>query len=102
MSIQHYFNRTIRISRLKTSSGFKNNYIATGTTDAHIQRPAQNETSEQFGVYGALYRAWIDLAVDIREGDRVRDRDNNHYEVIAVVEEGSFCRMPPMTQCADH
>lgn len=93
MSIQHYFNKAIRILRLKADSNFLEHHSATGTTDAQIQRLAANEASEQYGVFGANYRAWVDIGIDIREGDRVRDPDNNFYEVIAVIIEGQNIAM---------
>lgn len=48
-------------------------------------QPANNTRLEQVGgKYGAVYDAWVESSVDIKEGDQVVDSDGKRYSVKGV------------------
>lgn len=83
-AIDKYFDKSIIIYRARTTTGFKKNLMATATIDAQIQRIQDTDTLEIYGVQGVLYRAWIDISDDVKEGDTIQDEDGNRYSAIAV------------------
>lgn len=84
MSIEHFFNKSIVIRRLSAISGYKKNYVATATIEAHIQKITNEATFAAFGILGATHKAWCDLDSVVAEGDKEIDPDGNEYEVVAV------------------
>jgi len=87
MAIERYFNKSIVIQRVKDLGGIKSGFTATGTIDAHIQRVGdQNDVVAMS--FGATHKAWVDISMDVKDGDKVVDPRNNVYEVVAVTDEG--------------
>jgi len=84
MAIRHFFDKSVVIRRLETTSGYKKSYVATATIDIHIQKITDEPTFSQYGVLGATHKAWCDLDATIAEGDKVIDPDNIEYEVVAT------------------
>lgn len=84
MAIQDWFDKTIVVYRPKTVSGYKKNTVSTGTVDVHIQRIEDQDTLDAYGVQGVLYKGWVDVSEDVREGDVVQDNLGNRYSVIGV------------------
>jgi len=88
MSIKDYFNKKIAVYRLSDSGDATRPYAIsfgnTGTIEAHIQRIEDGDTLDTYGVQGALWKAWVDVDTDIKEGDEIMDRGDNRYTVIAV------------------
>lgn len=85
-TIQHLFNQAIIIKRLKPTSGNKTHMIATGTADAHLRRIDLQSDANAFQVYGATHKAYVDISVDIKEGDTVVDPRGTIYSVVSVIE----------------
>jgi len=75
-------DKTVHIARLTTTSGFK--MLATTVTHAemHIQPLSRERTELIEGVYGKTYVFYCDSSVDIKQGDKLRDEDDNYYKVI--------------------
>lgn len=84
--IEHLFNKSIIIQRLKTTTGNKRGMVSTGTIDAHVKRVDQRDDQVIVNVYGATHKAWVDISADVQDGDRVVDPDGTKYSVIAVIE----------------
>ena len=84
MSIAHFFNKSITIRRLKTVSGYKQNFTSTGTIDVHIQKITQEDDLALYGVYSATHKAWCDVSSNVLPGDRVTDNSGNIYDVVAI------------------
>lgn len=84
MSISHFFNKSIIIKRLKAISGYKKNFVSTGTVEAHLQKITDESDFQAFGVLGATHKAWCSIDMDIKEGDKVTDPDSKDYEVVAT------------------
>lgn len=93
MAISHFFNKSIIIKRLKQSTGYKRHFISTGTIDAQIQRIDDIDSLKIYGVAAATHKAWIDISVDIREGDNIIDSDGNKYDVVGVSNRGEDIAM---------
>ena len=56
---------------------------ATVTADmGHIQPMDLEKGQILDGVFGKTFRLYMDGEVDISEGDRLRDPDNNYYTVV--------------------
>ena len=75
MSIKDYFNKKIAVYRLSDSGDATRPYAIsfgnTGTIDSHIQRIEDGDTLDTYGVQGALWKAWVDVDTDIKEGDEI-------------------------------
>jgi len=84
MSINHFFNKSIIIKRLETTSGYKKNFVSTGTIDMHLQKITEEADFQAFGVLGATHKAWCDVNDDVQEGDKVTDPDGNNYKVVGT------------------
>ncbi len=81
MRLTHLLNKKIIIARLTTESGDKMLFSTVTGEMGHIQ-PMSNTSSEiAEGVFGKTFRLYMDGDVDIQEGDRLRDEDNNYYTV---------------------
>lgn len=92
MSIEHYFNKSIIIKRVRDTSGIKATPYATATFDAHIQRVG--DTNDVVAMnFGATHKAWCDIASDVKDGDKVVDPRGNIYDVVAVTDEGEDIAM---------
>lgn len=81
MNLTHWLNKTVVISRMVAVSGDK---IAMSTVTGavgHIQPLDSERTRLIGGVYGKTYRIFVDLDVDIQEGDKLRDDDSVYYIV---------------------
>ena len=87
MTIQHYFNTAIIISRIRDTAGLGSEYQATATYDVHMQRAG--ETNDVVAMnFGATHKAWADITIDVKDGDKVEDPRGNVYDVVAVTDEG--------------
>lgn len=89
MSIERFFNKSIVIQRLKaTGTQQVSNYTATATVEAHLQRLGEDSQVSAFGIAGATHRAWVDINTDVNVHDRIKDPDNNIFQVLEVIENG--------------
>lgn len=87
-TIEHHFNKSVVILRLSQTSGYKRTFVSTGTIDAHIQRLDEKAGIETWGVQGATHRAWIGIDQIVKEGDKIRDAQDNEYLVLTVLDDG--------------
>lgn len=88
-TIQHLFNRSIIIKRLKATSGLKRHMVSTGTIDAHVRRTDLHTDQTVESVYGASFKAYVDISADIRDGDDVLVTSGpfaGSYSVVAVIQ----------------
>lgn len=83
--IEHFFDKSVVIQRLSTISGNRKRWVATMTIDMHIQSASDSDDLEYYGAYSASHKAWIDVDVEVKEGDRVVDSNGFHYEVTNVI-----------------
>ena len=84
MSLINFFNKSVVIRRLETTSGYKKNFVSTGTIDAHIQRLSDEDSFQIYGASGATHKLWCDVAENVEAGDKVVDSESNEYDVVAV------------------
>lgn len=84
MSLINFFNKSVVIRRLETTSGYKKNFVATGTIDAHIQRLTDEDSFHLYGALGGTHKLWCDVATNLLAGDRVIDPNGIEYDVVAV------------------
>lgn len=80
MPITRFFDRTIAVKRMNTST---QTYCATSTIDCHIQQLSDQNDSIAIANYGATHKCWIDISMDVRDGDKVI-HDGNEYQVVAI------------------
>lgn len=88
MAIQRFYNKTIYVSRQATVSGYKKNFVGTGTFDTYIRELTEEESAVQLGIQDATHKAYIDVADDIKKGDKIRDNKGITYYVVSVLEKG--------------
>ena len=80
----HYV-QTVRIKRLKTSSGNLQQYFATATADCSIQGSAPGSEAIQSGTFGKSYVAYFDADVPVVKNDMLVDSNGTKYLVLEVV-----------------
>jgi cystathionine beta-lyase family protein involved in aluminum resistance len=93
MGLKNFFNKSVVIRRLETVSGYKKNFVATGTIDAHIQRLTDEDSFQLYGALGGTHKLWCDVAEDIQAGDRMMDPDGEEYDVIATNKQDYGCNV---------
>ena len=82
MKLTHLLNKKIIIARMITTSGNKIAYSTVTADMGHIQPMDLEKGQISEGVFGRTFRLYIEGEVDIQEGDRLRDIDNNFYTVV--------------------
>ena len=83
MTIAGFFDRRIEIRRFKDIAGFKGSYCATATVDCHQQRIDDRNSEVEAQVEGATHKIWVDISVDVKDGDKVKI-DGQLYDVVAT------------------
>lgn len=81
MKLTHWLNKTVIISRMQAVTGDKIALSTVTSIGGHIQPLDAEKLSLVDGVYGKTFRIWVDLDVDIQEGDKLKDDDGNYYKV---------------------
>lgn len=84
-SIQRFFDQSVVVRRLKTSSGYKKTFQGTATVEGHIQELDQRARQLMGILEEKAWEAWFDPDIDIREGDRITGDDGKIYTVREVV-----------------
>lgn len=84
-TIQHLFNSSIVIRRLKATTGSKRSFVSTGTIDAHVRRVDTHTDQAAIDVYGATHKAYVDISSDIDEGDEILV-SGVRYAVVTVIQ----------------
>lgn len=84
MKLTHLCNKQVVIARMATVSGNRMAFSTVTTEMVHIQ-PMTNAKSGlgTEGVFSKTYRFYTDGDVDLQEGDRLRDANNDYYTVKA-------------------
>lgn len=93
MSLINFFNKSVVIRRLESVTGYKKNFVSTGTIDAHIQRLTDEDSFQIFGALGGTHKLWCDVAENLLAGDRVVDPDGVEYDVVAVNKQDYGCNV---------
>lgn len=93
MAIFSYYNKRVVIKKLKSAGGYKRTFAATSTIDAHLQRIDDSDLQQIYGVNKVSHKGWIDISIDIKEGDIIIDQDGNQYDVIGVSNRGEEIAM---------
>lgn len=79
-----FYDRIISVYRLEQTAGNVQAYTTwTTTLESCIQPLGEEKTAMAGGAYGKMFKAFVDADTDIRDGDRVRDKQGNWYEVVA-------------------
>lgn len=81
MKLTHLLNKRIIIARLAVLTGDKMAFSTVTVEMMNIQPRADSKSELRPGLFGKEFRAYMDGDVDIDEGDRLRDENNNYYTV---------------------
>lgn len=77
-------DRNIKIFRLSQVSGNRSSYTTLTTSLEATQQPlSDSKTAMYGGSFGKMYKVYIDVGKDVREGDRIRDYEGGIYEIVA-------------------
>lgn len=82
--LQYLKDKRIYIARPLNVAG-TNKFLAATVTSAycHIQPLSREKANLYNGINGQPYVIYMDGAVDVQQGDKLRDGDNNYYKVVA-------------------
>ncbi len=79
--ITHLLSNTVVITRLSTVSGNKQAYSTITSVSGHIQPLQGNKLEIMDGVFGKTFKIYVDGESEIKEGDKLRDENENYYTV---------------------
>ena len=75
---------TVNIYRLGVVSGNKSKYTTLTTSIQSTTQPLGEEKVQFFGgSYGKMFKIFMDVGEDVEEGDQLRDKDGNIYQVVS-------------------
>ena len=75
-------DKTVSIHRLEVVSGNKTSYVtATLSQSAAIQPIGDGEVENATGGFNKLYKIYMDVGVDVKEGDKLLDVNGNIYKI---------------------
>jgi hypothetical protein len=75
---------TVNIYRLSQVSGNRSSYTTLTTSIQSTKQPLGEEKSSFYGgSYGKMYKIFMDVDENVREGDQLRDKDGNIYQVVS-------------------
>lgn len=82
MNIFH--DKVISVYKLEVVSGNRQAYTTwTTTIESTIQPLGDEKVGMGGGAYGKMYKIFVDVDTNIKDGDRIKDKDGNWYEVVA-------------------
>jgi len=84
--MRQYYDRLIKVKRLKEISGNKRGYVATATADCCIQPLGKEGEEVKDGLFGRTFVCYLDIATPVQKGWRVQDYDGTVYDVTEMVE----------------
>lgn len=88
--LSRFFNKTVVVRRLRTTSGTKKAIQATATVDCTYQNIDPVEQNSLEGIASKTYRAYFDQASDVQEGDILTDQDSGKkFKVLGIEVLGS-------------
>lgn len=70
---EYFYDKIVKIKRLKTTSGNLRAYVATATADASIQPLGKDRTQFREGVFGDQFTAYMSADVPVQVGDRLSE-----------------------------
>ena len=77
-------DRIISVYRLGDIGNNKQNYSTwTTTLEATIQPLGDSKTAMAGGSFGKMFKIYMDVDCDVIEGDQIRDKDGNIYEIVS-------------------
>jgi hypothetical protein len=79
-----FFDKVISVYKLEDVDGTRQHYTTwTTTIDCTIQPLGDSKTALAGGSYGKMYKIFIDVDTNIKDGDKIKDKLGNWYEVMA-------------------
>lgn len=79
-----FFDKIISVYKLEQTTGNRQSYTTFTTTIETTIQPFGGEKSGMAGgSYGKMYKLFVDVDTNIKDGDRLKDKDGNWYEVVA-------------------
>lgn len=81
MSILHLATNTMIQSRMTAVSGSRMAFATVTAVSGNLQPLGQSDSGLDIGVYGRTFQFFCDGAIDIKEGDRLKDETGAFYRV---------------------
>lgn len=79
-----FFDKVISVYKLEDVDGTKQRYTTwTTTLDCTIQPLGDEKTAMAGGAYGKMFKIFVDVDTNIKDGDKIKDKNGNWYEVVA-------------------
>lgn len=79
-----FLDRTIGVYRLQDVGGNRQSYSTwTTTLECAIQPLGDEKSSMAGGSYGKMFKIYLDADSGVKDGDKIKDKDGNWYEVVA-------------------
>jgi len=79
-----FFDKVISVYKLEQTSGNKQSYTTwTTTIETTIQPLGDSKVASGGGSFGKMFKLYVDVDTNIKDGDRLKDKDGNWYEVVA-------------------
>lgn len=79
-----FLDRHIQIYRLATVSGNKTKMTTLTTSlEACVQPLGDSKTAMYGGSFGKMFKIFLEVDQNIKEGDQIRDYEGNKYQIIA-------------------
>lgn len=77
-------DRTIAVYRLSQITANKTSYATlTATLECTMQPAGSNKSGMAGGSYGEMFVIYMDVDKNIRQDDKIKDRDGNWYKVVS-------------------
>lgn len=79
-----FFDKVISVYKLEVVNGNRQSYTTwTTTIESTIQPLGDEKSAMAGGSFGKMYKIFVDVDTNIKDGDRIKDKDGNWYEVVA-------------------
>ena len=77
-------DRLVKVERLSVYDGDKSKYSTMTVSLQATRQPLADEKVELYqGSFGKMFVIFLDVDMNIKEGDRIRDYEGNIYEVVS-------------------
>ncbi len=83
-----FFDTTIKIKRLKATTGNLRALISTATGEASIQPIGKDPSELTDGQYGTIFVCYVEADLPVRQGDQISDRSGVIYIVKEMIDRG--------------
>jgi len=81
MKFEHLLTHKIIISRMTSVSGYKVAMSTVTSAYVNLQPLTAQDASLGLGVYGKSYKIYCDSDLAVKDGDKLKDENNNIYTV---------------------